>query len=95
VSEESNSITIVGTENTFEDQVESFPNPVHDRLTVYVPGNEKTKSITLRSTDGRTLIHWPVKHDRAELNVEGLKAGVYLLHIVKDNNIYIRKILKD
>jgi hypothetical protein len=95
LSEPSNSIIIVGTEIPIDQQVEIFPNPVHDRLTIFVPGNEKNKYVTLRNVNGRELVQAPLKHDRAVLNMEAFPAGIYLLQIIKGNNTYVRKVLKD
>jgi hypothetical protein len=95
VSEPSNSIIIVGTEIPLQQQIEIFPNPVHDRLTILVPGNEKNKHMSLRNVNGRELLQTPIKHDRAVLNMEAFQAGIYLLQIIKGNNTYVRKVLKD
>jgi hypothetical protein len=57
-----------------------FPNPAHERFTVTTTG-AMLQHVRLLALDGREVQQHPLNGHRADVNVQGLAAGTYLVHI--------------
>lgn len=84
-------------ENGAENQnISTYPNPVEDRLTVQIAGQNGTKEaqVAIQSLQGRTVLTQNLKGNATNLDVAHLEPGVYLLQIETGNTTSIQKIIK-
>ncbi|MBL8002411.1 MAG: hypothetical protein JNL05_10655 [Flavobacteriales bacterium] len=58
-------------------QLQVFPNPAHDRITL--TSNSRMQRVRIVALDGRTVLEQRVAGERAMLDVGGLARGPYLL----------------
>ncbi len=72
-----------------------FPNPVEDKLFIEIPENHPTKTmVRLSSMQGKIGYSAIIEGRQAVIDVRNLPAGVYLLQIQQDKNLFIQKITK-
>ncbi len=75
-----------------EQKIMVYPNPFYDKLTIATSGDLTIKEINIFNNTGETIKHYP---DFPEtINLAGLKAGVYTLHILTSKGKHIQKIIK-
>ena len=84
---------------TFQNEIEVYPNPIKDQLTIKFNQNEnESYSISITDIMGRILISQtlPLKHVNQEftLNTSILPRGNYILKINSATNSYVQKIIK-
>ena len=81
-------------------EVNMFPNPFNDRLTVRLNAeNTGFLRVTVYSVDGRPVLDWSDKITHPglymrNLETDGLKKGMYVCRIIYRNKQYINKITK-
>jgi|GEM_PF-6275431 len=95
VSEESTPIFVTITDvdsPTVEKEFQIFPNPASDIVTIDLSGSERTDEIELQDINGRRLIR--TSGETQFINIEGFKAGVYVLKIKHGNRFHVWKIFK-
>ncbi|MGP1447554.1 MAG: T9SS type A sorting domain-containing protein [Candidatus Limimorpha sp.] len=81
-------------DNVSENQVISvkvFPNPASDVVTVKAQGLQQ---VTLFNTSGQTLLEGVRQDEVFSIDVRQLAPGAYLLQIVTDDGVAVRKIIK-
>jgi hypothetical protein len=70
-----------------------FPNPATEQITI--TANTNIKNITITDLLGQTVLTHPFSSATAEINITGLKPGIYFVAITEeDNNKVISKIVK-
>ncbi|MCF8301711.1 MAG: T9SS type A sorting domain-containing protein [Bacteroidales bacterium] len=75
--------------------VKIYPNPCANKLNIDLPQNEKTKSVSIISMQGREIrLPQSITSGYARLNTQKLKPGIYLLKINTDKFIYTQKFIK-
>ena len=70
------------------DEVSVFPNPASDKVTIQCTG---MTSIEVFSIDGRLVQNVKVEGDVCQ--VEGLNSGIYVICILKDELVLIRRLI--
>ena len=73
-----------------------YPNPASNRLTIYVPMNDKTIKKELLITDlmGKVIKKQTIVNSRIELDVSGLPRGGYMVIVSgTDNTQQTRKLI--
>lgn len=76
------------------DKIQIYPYPVSDVMQVVLPGDEQMPySLDLCALDGRILISTTGTGNRAELDVNGLAKGMYILRISTGAGFAIRTVL--
>jgi hypothetical protein len=72
------------------------PNPVIDKLHVYVPEEMigKTNQYQIVDINGRVLFEEPFKISELHIPIQSLSAGLYWLRIVSDQSIELAKFIK-
>lgn len=85
-----------GIERHVATQVQVFPNPVKDRLSLK-SGSQTEISVAITDLAGRQLLSQKVYEGTAELNLTDLATGVYLLQVSDSTGklIHTSKLLKD
>ena len=75
---------IVKTYTPFQDwEINAYPNPTVDQLTVEVPAGEAFNA-TLFSAVGQQMATWQLNDTRAELDLQSYPAGAYFLRITDE-----------
>ncbi|MGC9344960.1 MAG: T9SS type A sorting domain-containing protein, partial [Bacteroidales bacterium] len=70
-----------------------YPNPVKDIL--FFSNEDGIRNISILDMSGRMVYNRNIAQDRAEVNLENLNKGIYLVEIVDNkNNTRIEKIVK-
>jgi hypothetical protein len=67
-----------------------FPNPADDLL--IIQGLNETGILKIYNVSGTLMKTVNLDADHAEINVSGLKEGMYLLHIETENGMFTRKL---
>ncbi len=79
-----------GISDMAADNVELYPNPVHDVL--HIELSENNFGVELYNMFGQKVLH--VQNER-EISVSKLASGIYMLKITTEKGIYSRKIVKE
>jgi hypothetical protein len=96
VSDTSNCVVIndVGLdENNLNFNVQLYPNPTEDILTIEVFG-ANLKRLIVTDLNGKILSKQPAFGNTNNLNVTNLSAGVYLVNIETENGVLVRRFVK-
>ncbi len=82
---------VEGNDAVEENKVEArvFPNPASDRITIECEGMTQVK---IFSVDGKLVKSLQV--NGSECQIEGLLSGVYLVRIVSEKGIAVRRVVK-
>ncbi len=68
--------------------VKAFPNPVADKLTVYLTGDNTRKNLIIYNVDGKVIYSQPVTDMFTTLDVKKIPGGVYYLKLTDtDGNL--------
>lgn len=74
-------IVVTGTKNiTVDDDLEIYPNPVIDNLTIKSKKSNIEK-ISILDLNGRVLYNQTIKSEQKEINLNFLKSGIYVVKI--------------
>jgi hypothetical protein len=89
-------------DNTISDvqkeiQVMLFPNPVADKLTVYIIGDNTQKNLTLYDINGKAIYNQEVTNMFTNLDLSNLSEGIYYAKIsdMKGKVLYSEKFIKN
>jgi hypothetical protein len=96
VSDTSNCVVIndVGLdENDLNFNVQLYPNPTEDILTIEVFG-ANLKQLIVTDLNGKILSKQPAFGNTNNLNVKNLSAGVYLVNIETEYGVLVRRFVK-
>jgi hypothetical protein len=89
-------IIIVGLEKV--DAKENFwiyPNPSHNNLIIEYSHPIKESILTIYNIAGQEFIHQPINDIKTDLDIAKLKKGVYIVKIVTDKEVVVKKIIKE
>ncbi len=75
-----------------EGYVQLYPNPVRDRL--FIESDRSVQGVSIFDIQGK-LVMTPETNDlRSGVDLSGLEAGIYFLHVVQENRTSIHKIFR-
>ncbi len=81
-------VTNTGLLQLKANSVNIFPNPAHDKISIMSPANA---TIKIMDVTGRLVMMDDVlANDRKEVNITGLKKGVYSIEVVSDSTSRVR-----
>jgi hypothetical protein len=73
-----------------------YPNPARQYLNILInQTGQTTGSIELYSMDGRKYFDKELTQSKTVLDISGLPTGLYLLKIIRDQSMVVRKIFKE
>jgi hypothetical protein len=75
-------------------QFKIFPNPVDEKLSVFVNG-EKDFEVSVTDLSGKEILNQKSKQPIIVLNVYSLQTGTYLINIKTDKGRYSQKFIKN
>ena len=76
-----------------DSEVQVYPNPADEQVTIIVPYNEKPSTISFINLDGKTLKTLTISGSETSINVQDLKPGVYILRIESTENVVIKRLV--
>jgi len=91
-----NVTTVTGINHSSMQSFELMPNPVMDGLvTLVLPNIEGEVLVDVRNAQGTSVYHSSMKviNNASQLDLNGLKAGVYMIQLQKANQFFIQKIV--
>jgi hypothetical protein len=75
--------------------VEAYPNPVSEQLTVQVyGGSDQNATVSITDVTGKVMKVVSVVNGKAEVNMNGLASGVYLVKYTDNNHSQTIKVNK-
>lgn len=81
-------------ENTLS-KIKVYPNPVSDRLTVYVENDLLESNAIITDLSGRVISTKVLKENNNSISLEGLSSGMYFLKLVSQEQLILtQKIIK-
>jgi len=78
-----------------EMNVEIYPNPVSDVLTIKTDGNNSLRSFTISNSVGEVLLQQQISTVLTDVNVKSLAAGVYYVTLKGEGGVTVRKFVKE
>ncbi|MFH0865290.1 MAG: DUF3089 domain-containing protein, partial [Bacteroidota bacterium] len=83
------------SENTAGDDVQIFPNPVSDLITINLSPDfcKKDAIIEIFSADGQLIKKQEFPQSETLINVSGLSQGIYILKIISGKSVFANKIV--
>lgn len=82
---------VTGTGNSFADNLQVYPNPFTDVVNIKGAGNG---ALQIMDVAGTNVYKQKVSTDDEDIHLEKLSAGVYFLHIEKNKQLKVVKIIK-
>jgi hypothetical protein len=87
-------LRIAGPNNVYrlvEEQLQVFPNPASDHVTVFIPQTLPGGRLLVFGMDGRKVLEQPLNAGNNSLSTSGLKPGSYILQYGNWRNTLIVK----
>lgn len=72
-----------------------YPNPVIDILNIEPLNTKEIGAITILDMKGQENINKRINGDKIKIDMSHLNSGVYFVKIITNNNIIVRKIIKE
>jgi len=72
-----------------------YPNPASDKLIVRDENFSSDYTIEIINLDGRTLLTVSANQEEVEMNLTSLTKGLYILKVVRTNQVELLKFIKD
>ncbi len=71
---------------TIDETISTYPNPVEENLTIHIE-DAKQRNLSYRLADvlGETYNNTPIDNEYTQIDMEGLRAGSYILTILDQN----------
>lgn len=85
------------TSKTLKTEIKVYPNPANDKITVIIPNSEGTYDgkVSVYSVDGRLLIEQLTNSGMAEIPINGLSKGMYILKYSNSEHLVVTRIIKE
>lgn len=82
-------------ENSFHTNINIYPNPAYDELTIVLPSQARKAKIKILGLDGSVLIYRNLVGARHLLDLSRLQSGIYALSVQIEERIYFKKLIKE
>jgi hypothetical protein len=82
--------------STDKNELQVFPNPAHDRLSIVLPENDVITNLNIIDGTGRTVLNKTLDTNNKTLTIDipdNLTTGVYLIKFNGTGNTYTKKII--
>lgn len=76
-----------------DEQIIITPNPVKDKLIIYLPANNKDVLIKLYNSKGQLVKLGSTNGEQITMNVLGMPAGIYLVAITGKNSRVVKRVV--
>ena len=88
------SILLNVDENNINSEINIFPNPTKDYITVVLK-NDIQQNITICDIKGQELINKKITSKINEIDISNLASGIYYIKITNNKTVEVRKIIKE
>jgi len=82
-------LSTVSIENQVQSDLEIFPNPTNGDITIKLDGEYE---IVILDTRGRLIVQRSAA-DQTKMNLSQFESGVYFIHIQKDGERFVEKLI--
>jgi len=73
-----------------------YPNPVHERLIISIPGEQQsTFALEIYRPDGRKIYESQIREGNTQLNIVDYQSGLYILKIKGSSAVFVTKFFKN
>jgi len=79
--------------NTGKDNIQLYPNPATDELTIKTNQNTYT-SLTIANTLGQLMLQQPLNTTQTTISLKTLPSGIYYISLKGENGYVVRKFVK-
>lgn len=86
--------TLSVNEETIDNEVQVYPNPVRDTLSVHIPSSFIGAKATLHSLTGQELYTLKIENETTPINISEFAKGVYFLTIEKQQMRITKQVIK-
>ncbi len=83
-------------ENTKIQNINIYPNPANNNVFIEIPSNFLISKLILTISDinGRQIIEQQISFEKTEVNITNLPKGVYVVKVFNNNNVLVKKLVK-
>jgi hypothetical protein len=74
-------------------EIELYPNPAADQITISIPGNERSVSYTVTDLEGRVIGKSILTGSEVLLDLSSYKPGMYIIRFEIDGEIFARRLV--
>jgi hypothetical protein len=85
----------INDNSCFYKRLQTYPNPVNDKLTIETPGVTRNTFLSISNVNGQDLINRCITELKTQIDVSTLPAGVYSIRLKNENIIEVTKIIKE
>lgn len=87
---------LVGTNEQLKRHLKIYPNPNNNgTVSIEVYNISNTASYQFLDLNGKTISHGAIKNGVNKIELEGCPKGIYLIHLIMDNEIRTEKLVLD
>lgn len=88
-------VTSIGiSDNKGFANISLYPNPATDRIFIETKNSNGDCTVSLYNTQGQELIKQQITGTKTQINIDDLPTGVYIIKLVGDNLVEVRKVIK-
>ncbi|WP_297097510.1 T9SS type A sorting domain-containing protein [uncultured Draconibacterium sp.] len=87
-------VSSIETDISVMDEIELFPNPARNFITLKLPQGIQNSNVYLLNLNGQVIQSFNVNDKQKRLDLSWLTPGVYLLNIQTDKNQMVKKFVK-
>ena len=81
-------------EHKLVSEIELFPNPANDFITLKIPVELQNSTVDILNTQGQTVKTFSVNKNNSRLDVRFLPEGIYLVRFQSDENFVTKRFVK-
>jgi glutaredoxin-related protein len=87
-----NAITNIKTIDRLNSDVDIYPNPANNRLYINLK-DSKPASVQINNLNGQPLLLKQLNNQIETIDISKFAKGIYLIKIIKNNTIIVRKVV--
>jgi len=86
-------LTVISENNTFI-STNIYPNPANNNLIIETLPLKKESMLIICTINGQELLRQQIKESKTMLDISNLTSGIYIVKLITDSNVEVRKIIK-
>lgn len=88
-------VTMAVNQPANDSEIRIVPNPVGDFLTIHLDQAPASGSLLISDLNGRELLAKQIVESRTEVDMRDFPNGMYIVRLIQDDNLEIKKIVKN
>jgi hypothetical protein len=88
-------VTLAVNQPADDSKIRILPNPVGDFLTIHLDQTPASGSLTIGDLNGRELLSKQLVETRTVVEMGDFPNGMYIVRLIQNDNLEIRKIVKN